>query len=131
MTSRFASVGDVFDLVVEIHVPVNAGADAERRAAAADEQRHRRGGLRVLLVVRVFTEHAHLVAVELFGPVAVLAGEPRRPHRLHRRRHRLRHVAASPICHSWRVPAIFDSTSAPTPGRRGTPRTRTRACGPL
>ena len=81
--------GDVLDLVGEVHVPVDAGADAQRRAAAADVHRQRRDRLGVLLVVGVFTEHAHLVAVELLGPVALLAGVARRPHRVHGRRHGL------------------------------------------
>ena len=85
--------GDVFNLVVEIHVPVNAASNAERRTPTADEQCHCGSSLTVLLVVRVFTEHANLVAVDFSGQWHFshvnLAGRIE----LNRRRHWLRNVA--------------------------------------
>ena len=104
--------------------------DAEPLAAAADVHLQRGHRLGVLLVVAVLDDALDLVAVELLGPVALLAGVARRPQVLHRRRNRPRvGVEASP-----RAPGACPTASTwrtrSRPGRCGTATQVTRECGP-
>src|SRR5262249_53356556 len=64
---------DVFDLVRQVHVPVDASRNSQPLASAADVHLQCRDRLGVRFVLRVLVDLAHLVAVKLLGPMAPLA----------------------------------------------------------
>ena len=66
--------GEVFDLVADVHVPVDAADRAVGRVAAADLQEHAHGEGRVGFVAQEGVEGVFEVADELLRPVAFLAG---------------------------------------------------------
>src|ERR1017187_8449935 len=74
--------GDVFYLIADDHVPVNAADRAARRVSAADFDGEPDGIRRVRGVALEITERAVQVAGEFLGPVTLLAGVARRPQAL-------------------------------------------------
>ena len=78
--------GEVFDLVADVHVPVDAADRAVGGIAAAHFQQHADGERRVGFVAEEVIEGAFEVADEFLGPVAFLAGFLGRAQVLDRRR---------------------------------------------
>src|SRR6478672_7650875 len=79
---------NVFDLVADIHMPVNSLGGSGRGIAAPSLDDHPNLAQRVLLVVSIVREDLQLSAVEFLRPVALFAGLLRRAQVLHRSRNR-------------------------------------------
>src|SRR5215471_5212259 len=66
--------GDIVNFVTDVHVPVNAGRSTSRGISTSGLDQHSNLTNRILLVTRVVGEDLQLRAIELAGPVTLLAG---------------------------------------------------------